>query len=50
VIAVPQPPTGSLVDRIGTFVPSLIVVGFVPLLGSLVALLWPEPRDDKVTR
>ena len=43
VIAVLQPPIGALVDRIGTFVPSLIVVGFVPLLGALVGLLWPEP-------
>src|SRR5262245_11547886 len=44
VIAVLQPPLGALVVRIGTFVPSLIVVGFVPLLGALVGLLWPEPE------
>jgi len=37
-----NPPIGQLVDRLGTFVPSLIAVGFVPLLGALVALLWPE--------
>jgi ACS family hexuronate transporter-like MFS transporter len=43
VIAVLQPPIGALVDRIGTFAPSLIAVGFVPLLGALLALFWPEP-------
>jgi ACS family hexuronate transporter-like MFS transporter len=42
-IAVLQPPIGALVDRIGTFAPSLIVIGFVPLLGALIGLLWPEP-------
>jgi MFS transporter, ACS family, hexuronate transporter len=42
-IAVAQPPIGALVDRIGTFVPSLIVIGFVPLLGALIGLSWPEP-------
>src|SRR5215510_3355366 len=43
-IAVAQPPIGAWVDRIGTFVPSLIVISFVPLIGALVALLWPEPE------
>jgi ACS family hexuronate transporter-like MFS transporter len=43
VVAVLQPPIGALVDRVGTFAPSLIVIGFVPLLGALVGLLWPEP-------
>ena len=46
VIAVLQPPIGALVDRIGTFVPSLIAIGFVPLLGALVGLLWPEPESN----
>jgi MFS transporter, ACS family, aldohexuronate transporter len=45
-IAVMQPPIGALVDRIGTFAPSLIVVGFIPLIGSLYALTWPEPISD----
>jgi ACS family hexuronate transporter-like MFS transporter len=44
VIAVLQPPIGALVDRVGTFAPSMIVVGFVPLVGALVGLLWPEPE------
>src|SRR5262249_51975065 len=48
VIAVLQPPIGALVDRVGTFVPSLIVIGFVPLLGALVGLLWPEPERGLV--
>lgn len=46
-IGVLNPPIGHLVDRIGTFAPSLIVVGFVPLIGSLVCLLWPEPTPKK---
>jgi ACS family hexuronate transporter-like MFS transporter len=41
-IAVLTPPIGQLVDRIGSFVPSLIAVGFVPLLGALVSFAWPE--------
>jgi ACS family hexuronate transporter-like MFS transporter len=45
VVAVLQPPIGALVDRIGTFVPSLIVVGFVPLVGALVGLLVPLPDE-----
>lgn len=43
VLFVLHPPIGALVDRIGTFVPSLIVVGCVPLIGALVGFLWPEP-------
>jgi ACS family hexuronate transporter-like MFS transporter len=43
VIAVLQPPIGALVDRQRTFASSLIVIGFVPLFGALVSLLWPEP-------
>jgi ACS family hexuronate transporter-like MFS transporter len=42
-IAVLNPPIGWLVDQIGTFVPILIAVGFVPLIGALAGLLWPEP-------
>jgi ACS family hexuronate transporter-like MFS transporter len=45
-IAVVQPPIGALVDRSGTFGPSLIAVGFVPLAGALVGLLWPEPESN----
>jgi len=44
IIAVLQPPIGALVDRIGTFAPSLIAVGFMPLVGSALALFWPEPK------
>ena len=44
IIAVLQLPIGALVDRIGTFAPSLIAVGFVPLVGSALALFWLEPK------
>ena len=44
VIAVLHPPIGHLVDQIGTFSPALIAVGFVPLIGAAIGLLWPEPR------
>lgn len=43
IIAVLSPMIGKLVDAIGTFKPSLIVIGFVPLIGSIIALWWPEP-------
>jgi hypothetical protein len=43
-IGVLNPPIGKLVDRIGTFTPSLVVVGFVPMVGALMGLLWPEPQ------
>ncbi len=47
VIAVVQLPTGALADWIGTFVPSLIVIGFVPLIGAVIGLYWPErPREQ----
>ncbi len=42
-IAVLNPPIGMLVDRIGTFAPSLMAVGCVPLVGALIGLYWPEP-------
>jgi ACS family hexuronate transporter-like MFS transporter len=45
VIAASSPVIGGIVDRIGTFVPCLIVVGFVPLIGALTALWWPEPKE-----
>lgn len=41
-IAVLNPPIGWMVDRIGTFGPSLIAIGCVPLIGALIGLLWPE--------
>jgi ACS family hexuronate transporter-like MFS transporter len=47
VIAVLQPPIGAHVDRIGTFVPSLIVIGFVPMLGALASLFWPETTETE---
>lgn len=47
LIAVMSPPVGALVDRIGTFGPSIMVVGFVPIIGSLVGLWWPEPVKDE---
>ena len=45
-IAASSPFIGRLVDQIGTFAPCLIVVGFVPLIGAIVALWWPEPKED----
>ncbi len=45
-IAALNPPIGKLVDQIGTFAPSLVAVGFVPLVGALIALLWPEPSEE----
>lgn len=35
-----------LVDHIGTFVPSMIAVGFVPLIGALIALLRPQREQE----
>ncbi|HYV36277.1 MAG TPA: MFS transporter [Gemmataceae bacterium] len=43
-IAASSPLIGKLVDQIGTFGPCLIVVGFVPLIGAVGALWWPEPQ------
>ena len=47
-----SPLVGWTVDRRGTFVPLLIAIGFVPLTGSLIGLLWPEqPKlDETVTQ
>jgi MFS transporter, ACS family, hexuronate transporter len=53
VIAVLQPRIGALTDRIGTFVPTMIVIGCVPLFGALASFLWPEPRgphEDAVSQ
>jgi ACS family hexuronate transporter-like MFS transporter len=44
-IAVVQPSIGAWADDIGTFVPSLILVGFVPTIGAVIALFWPEPAN-----
>jgi heme A synthase len=44
IIAALTPFVGRLADHLGTFGPSLIAIGFVPLVGALVGLLWPEPR------
>jgi ACS family hexuronate transporter-like MFS transporter len=44
VVAVLSPPIGALVDRSRTFVPTIIAVGFVPLIGAVIALYWPEQR------
>ena len=41
-IAMLTPLIGQLVDRQGSFVPSLIAVSFVPLLGALISFFWPE--------
>jgi ACS family hexuronate transporter-like MFS transporter len=38
-----NPLAGAVVDRIGTFTPSLIAVGCVPLVGALILFWWPEP-------
>jgi ACS family hexuronate transporter-like MFS transporter len=48
VIAAVNPPVGRLADSLGTYVPSLIVVGCVPMIGALVGLLWPEPRPLEI--
>jgi hypothetical protein len=48
-IAGSSPFIGRLVDNIGTFGPCIIAVGFVPLLGALVALWWPEPNATSST-
>jgi ACS family hexuronate transporter-like MFS transporter len=40
-------PVGRLADQMGTFAPSLIAVGFVPLVGAMILLLWPEPPPIK---
>jgi hypothetical protein len=45
VIAVLQPPIGALVDRIGAFAPSMIVIGFVPLLGRWPSCSGPNPNE-----
>jgi len=50
VIAAINPPVGWLVDKIGTFVPALIVVGCVPLVGAGICFLWrtePAPREPE---
>jgi ACS family hexuronate transporter-like MFS transporter len=47
MIAVMSPPIGALVDRIGTFGPSLMVVGFIPIIGSLIGLAWPEKAESE---
>jgi ACS family hexuronate transporter-like MFS transporter len=43
VVACLFPPIGALADRMGTFVPSLIAIGCVPLVGAIVCFFWPEP-------
>jgi ACS family hexuronate transporter-like MFS transporter len=43
LIAGLNPIIGRVVDHIGTFVPLVIAVGFVPLAGALIGLLWPGP-------
>lgn len=43
MIAVLTPVVGKLADRLGTFAPSVIAVGFIPLVGAIIALWWPEP-------
>jgi ACS family hexuronate transporter-like MFS transporter len=46
-IAALTPPIGLLVDRTGSFALSLIAIGFVPLIGALVGLSWPEPGRSR---
>jgi hypothetical protein len=46
VIAASSPLIGRLVDHIGTFGPCLIAVGFVPLVGAVFALWWPEEKAE----
>jgi ACS family hexuronate transporter-like MFS transporter len=53
LLAVMHPWVGWGVDQIGTFVPFLIAVGFVPLLGSLTSLFWPgraRPEEHAANR
>jgi ACS family hexuronate transporter-like MFS transporter len=39
-----SPLIGKIVDQIGTFGPSLIAIGCVPMVGAVLGLLWPEQR------
>jgi ACS family hexuronate transporter-like MFS transporter len=43
MIAVLTPVVGKRADQLGTFAPSVIAAGFIPLVGALIALWWPEP-------
>jgi len=43
IIAVSTPYVGMLADRLGGFAPTLAVIGFVPLVGAIIGLWWPEP-------
>src|SRR4029078_10829404 len=49
-IAASSPYIGMLVDHIGTFGPCLIAVGFVPLIGAIGALWWPEPTKINISQ
>ena len=42
LLALLTPQVGALADALGTFAPMLVVVGFVPLLGAVIALAWPR--------
>jgi ACS family hexuronate transporter-like MFS transporter len=46
-IAVLGPAVGKIADQTGTFVPVFVAVGFVPMFGSVLALLWtPAPSGN----
>ncbi|MBY0522686.1 MAG: MFS transporter [Gemmataceae bacterium] len=46
IIAILTPVVGRLADELGTFGPSMIAIGFVPLVGAMIGLLWPEPQQQ----
>ena len=47
-IAVMQPLVGWIKDQIHTFQPLMIVIGFLPLIGAIIVLNWPEHEEPTV--
>jgi ACS family hexuronate transporter-like MFS transporter len=43
VIAIANQIVGPAADSLGTFVPAIIAVSCVPLVGAVIGWLWPEP-------
>lgn len=41
-VAALNPIVGGLADRLGTFAPVIIAVSFVPLVGAIIGLAWPN--------
>ena len=44
-IAIMQPAAGWLADKLGTFKPMLIAIGFLPLAGAIAAMYWPDQEE-----